>query len=152
MFLAAAFQFLMWHKGAGLFKTGLYSIVRHPQYLGIIIITIGLNVMMFTLFGSQPKPICLRFFQVAGYIGLVRYEEKHLKKKFPEEFRNYENAVPFMFPIKCPSKIPETLFTMLIAFIITLIFLTFPFTRSAYFDKKINNQSSNIQDCTNVFD
>jgi len=127
IFLVAAFQFLRERKEARLIRTGLYSVVRHPQYLGIIIITIGLNVMVFTLFGNQLKPICLWLVQVAGYIGLAKYEERHLGKKFSEQFRNYKNAVPFMFPIKCPSKIPETLFTLLIAFIITLIFLIFPF-------------------------
>ncbi|MGC9095223.1 MAG: methyltransferase family protein [Candidatus Bathyarchaeia archaeon] len=127
IFFVAAFQFLREHKKAGLIKTGLYSVVRHPQYLGIIIITIGLNVMVFTRFGSQPKSICLWLVQVAGYIGLAKYEERRLEKKFSEHFRNYKNSVPFMFPIKAPSKIPETLFTLLIAFIISLMFLTFPF-------------------------
>jgi protein-S-isoprenylcysteine O-methyltransferase Ste14 len=127
IFLVAAFEFLRERKKASLIKTGLYSVVRHPQYLGIIIITIGLNVMVFTLFGNQLKPICLWLVQVAGYIGLAKYEERRLEKKFSQQFRNYKNNVPFMFPIKGPSKIPETLFTLLIAFIISLVFLTFPF-------------------------
>jgi protein-S-isoprenylcysteine O-methyltransferase Ste14 len=105
---------------------GLYSLVRHPQYFGIIIITVGLNVMVLTL-GNRPEPIFLWLVQVAGYIILAKYEEKHLEKEFAEQFRRYKATVPFMLPIKCPSKIPETMFTLLIAVIIAFIFLIFPF-------------------------
>lgn len=83
--------------------------------------------MVFTLSGNQLKPICLWLVQVAGYIGLAKYGEKHLKKKFPEQFHHYKYDVAFIFPIKCSTKIPESLFTLLIALVISLIFLTFPF-------------------------
>ena len=130
IFLMAAFQFLRERaKGKRLIKTGLYSLVRHPQYFGIIIITIGLNVMVMvlTIGSNQLELIFLWLVQVAGYMILAKYEEKHLEKEFAEQFRRYEATVPFMFPIKCPSKIPETMFTLLIAVIIAFIFLTFPF-------------------------
>jgi protein-S-isoprenylcysteine O-methyltransferase Ste14 len=128
IFLMAAFQFLRERaKGKRLIKTGLYSLVRHPQYFGIIMITIGLNVMVLTIGSNQLELIFLWLVQVAGYIILAKYEEKHLEKEFGEQFRKYKAAVPFMFPIKCPSKIPETMFTLSIAVIIVFIFLTFPF-------------------------
>ena len=128
IFLMAAFQFLRERaKGKRLIKTGLYSLVRHPQYFGIILITIGLNVMVLTIGSNQLELIFLWLVQVAGYMILAKYEEKHLEKEFGEQFRRYKATVPFMFPIKCPSKIPETMFTLLIAVIIAFIFLTFPF-------------------------
>jgi protein-S-isoprenylcysteine O-methyltransferase Ste14 len=130
IFLMAAFQFLRERaKGKRLIKTGLYSLVRHPQYFGIIIITIGLNVMVMvlTIGSNQLELIFLWLVQVAGYMILAKYEEKHLEKEFGEQFRRYEATVPFMLPIKGPSKIPETMFTLLIAVIIAFIFLTFPF-------------------------
>ena len=128
IFLMAAFQFLRERaKGKRLIKTGLYSLVRHPQYFGIIIITIGLNVMVLTIGSNQLELIFLWLVQVAGYMILAKYEEKHLEKEFAEQFRRYEATVPFMLPIKGPSKIPETMFTLLIAVIIAFIFLTFPF-------------------------
>ena len=127
IFLLAAFQFLRERvKGTRLVKNGLYSLVRNPQYFGIIIITVGLNVMVLTL-GSSPLLISLWLVQVVGYIILAKYEEKHLEKEFGEQFRRYKATVPFMLPLKCPSKIPETMFTLLIAVIIAFIFLTFPF-------------------------
>jgi len=43
VFLAACFQFL---KGRGrLITRGLYSVVRRPQYFGIIVMTLGISVM-----------------------------------------------------------------------------------------------------------
>jgi len=127
IFLLAALQFLEERaKGTRLIKTGLYSLVRHPQYFGIIIITIGLNVMVLTL-NNRPEPIFLWLVQVAGYIILAKYEEKHFEKEFAEQFRRYKATVSFMFPIKCPSKIPEIPFTLLIAVTIAFVFLTFPF-------------------------
>jgi protein-S-isoprenylcysteine O-methyltransferase Ste14 len=126
--LLAGVQFL-WNraKGVGLINTGAYSVVRHPQFTGIIIITIGLTVMVLTLGGNQPQIIGLWLIQILGYIGIARYEETHLLKRFGESFRKYKRDVPFMFPIKRPSRIPETLFTILIAVLICLVFLVFPF-------------------------
>ena len=128
--LLAVMQFL-WNrvKGVGLIKTGAYSVVRHPQFTGIIIVTIGLTVMVLTLGGNQLQIIGLWMIQILGYISIARYEETHLLKRFGESFRQYKRDVPFMFPIKCPSRIPETLFTILIAVLICLVFLFFPFDR-----------------------
>jgi len=83
--------------------------------------------MVLTL-NNGPEPIFLWLVQVAGYIILAKYEEKHLEKEFAKQFRKYEATVPFMFPIKCPSKIPEIPFTLLIAVIIAFVFLIFPFS------------------------
>jgi len=123
----AGMQLIRGHaRGVGLIKTGVYSFVRHPQYAGIIIITIGLTVMALTL-GSNPQITLLWLIQVLGYIVLAGYEESHLEKQYEENFRQYKQNVPFIFSIKCSSKIPEILFTILIAVIISFVFLTFPF-------------------------
>lgn len=128
VFLLAGTQ-LLWNltKGEGLIQTGTYSIVRHPQFAGIIIITMGLTVMVLTLGGNQLQIIGLWLIQVLGYIGIARYEEMHLLKRFGESFRQYKRDVPFMFPIKCPSRIPETLFTILMVALICCFLLFFPY-------------------------
>jgi len=44
VFSLAAIQFLKARaRGLDFVQTGLYSVVRHPQYLGIIIATIGVE-------------------------------------------------------------------------------------------------------------
>ena len=125
--LLAGIQFLRDRaRGLSLIQTGLYSVVRHPQHTGIIIVTIGLTVMVLSL-SSDPLVIFLWLMQILGYIILARYEESHLEKRHGENFRQYKRDAPFMFPVKCPSKIPETLFTILLAVIISFVFLVFPF-------------------------
>lgn len=127
LFLLAGIQLLRVRaRGVGLIRTGLYSVIRHPQYTGIIITTIGLTVMVLTLV-SNPRIILLWLIQVLGYIALARYEELHLEKRCGESFRQYKRKVPFILPVKPPSKIPETLFTILIAVATSFVFLTFPF-------------------------
>lgn len=127
IFLLAGIQFLRDRaRGVRLVRTGLYSVVRHPQYTGIIITTIGLTVMVLTL-GGNPQITLLWLMQILGYVTLARYEESHLEKQHGKDFRQYKRDVPFMFPVKCPSKIPETLFTISIAVSISFVFLVFPF-------------------------
>ena len=73
VFLIAGIQFLIDRtRGVRFTKTGLYSVVRHPQYTGIIITTIGLTVMVLTLHGN-PQAILLWLIQILGYIILARY-------------------------------------------------------------------------------
>jgi len=127
VFLVAGIQFLRDRaRGVMLTRTGLYSVVRHPQYTGIIITSVGLTVMVLTL-GSNPQIILSWLIQILGYVTLARYEESYLERRYGEKFRQYKQDVPFMFPVKCPRKIPETLFTILIAFIVSFVFLIFPF-------------------------
>jgi len=130
MVLLVAVAQLLWgfHKGIGLIKTGAYSVVRHPQFLGIIIVTIGLTVMVLTnQMHNQIQIVGLWVLQIFGYTALARYEEWCLSKKFGDEYLQYKQKVPFLFPIKCPSKIPETLLTILIAILISLILVLFPY-------------------------
>jgi protein-S-isoprenylcysteine O-methyltransferase Ste14 len=130
VFLFAALQFL-WNKarGTGIIKTGVYSVVRHPQFTGIIIVTIGLTVMVLTLACPGNQLLILGFWmiQILGYVGIAWYEEVHLLEQFGESFHQYQRDVPFIFPIKCPPRISEVLFTILIAVLICFVFLVFPF-------------------------
>jgi steroid 5-alpha reductase family enzyme len=112
----------------GLYKTGLYGKVRHPQFTGILIITMGLTVMSSTLGGHASLQIVgLWLLQVLGYIAIAYYEERALTKKFSEEYKEYKRKVPFLFPIKSPKKIPELLFTLIIVIIICVILWLLPY-------------------------
>jgi protein-S-isoprenylcysteine O-methyltransferase Ste14 len=113
-------------KHAGLVKTGLYSIVRHPQYTGIAVMTLGMTIMAMTL-SPAPQPVFMWMIQMIGYIALARYEEWHLEKKCIWNYSEYKQHVPFIFPVKCPSKIPETVFSILMSAMIAFILLIFPY-------------------------
>jgi protein-S-isoprenylcysteine O-methyltransferase Ste14 len=140
IFFVAASQWIwLHHKKAGLFTKGLYSKVRHPQFLGIIVITLGLTIkvlesgingyvlprMPSMTFGWQPL-LAMWFLQVLGYITIAWYEERQLSKKF-SEYKNYKQKVSFMFPIKTPKKIPEIPFTVLLVAVICLVILLLPY-------------------------
>jgi protein-S-isoprenylcysteine O-methyltransferase Ste14 len=128
--LSLAAAQLLWnrHKGVVLIKTGMYSVVRHPQFSGIIIITFGLTVMVLTnSTDSLFQIVRLWLIQILGYIAIARYEEWCLSKKIGEEYRQYKRKVPFLFPVKCPSRIPETLFTIFIAVLSSVVLTFFPY-------------------------
>jgi protein-S-isoprenylcysteine O-methyltransferase Ste14 len=128
LLLSAAQLLWSFHKGTGLIKNGAYSVVRHPQFLGIIIITIGLTVMVLTnSTGELFQIVGLWLLQVLGYVLIARYEDWRLSKKFGEEFDQYKRKVPFLFPLKCPSRISETAYTILIAVILSLFLIYFPY-------------------------
>ena len=128
LILAAAQLLWSRHKGIALIKTGTYSIVRHPQFTGIIIIAVGLTVMVLTNSTSSLFQMAgLWFFQILGYIALAKYEEWRLTKKFGDGYRQYKQKVPFLFPVKSPSRIPETLFTIFMAVLIFVVLLFLPY-------------------------
>jgi len=128
--LSLAATQLLWnrHKGVVLIKTGMYSVVRHPQFSGIIIITVGLTVMVLTnSTDSLFQIVRLWLIQILGYIAIARYEEWCLSRKIGEEYRQYKRKVPFLFMVKCPSRIPETLFTIFIAVLLSVVLTFFPY-------------------------
>ena len=123
IFLAACFQFL--RRKQKLITTEFYSVVRHPQYLGIVIMTLGISIMsiQFT-FSAHPEVLYVWLIQVLGYVLLAAYEEQHLLREYEREYQPYRQKVPFIFPVPGLGKIPEPLFSMAIAFI-TAFLLTF---------------------------
>jgi len=128
--LSLAATQLLWnrHTGVVLIKTGMYSVVRHPQFSGIIIITVGLTVMVLTnSTDSLFQIVGLWLIQILGYIAIARYEEWCLSKKIGEEYRQYKRKVPFLFMVKCPSRIPETLFTIFMAVLLSVVLTFFPY-------------------------
>jgi len=129
--LVAVAQFL-WsrYKGIELIQSGLYSKIRHPQFTGIIILTLGLTVIVateFTFINDLFKNTGLWLLQVLGYISIAKYEDWTLQKKLGDKYSQYKQNVSFLFPIKKPKRIPELLYTILIALLIWLILFIFPF-------------------------
>ena len=118
VFLMACVQFL--RKRGRLVATGLYSVVRHPQYLGIIVMTLGLSIIDVQLW-SYDGVLYTWLVEVLGYVLLASFEERHLLKEYEAEYQEYRRKVPFIFPTPSPTKIPEPLFSMILALIIAFI-------------------------------
>jgi protein-S-isoprenylcysteine O-methyltransferase Ste14 len=90
IFTVALIQLL---KGKGLVKTGLYSVVRHPQYLGILAASIG-----FLFLGSSIRlvPLLSWVILILAYIWLSRREEALLQDKYGDEYLAYKRRVPLI--------------------------------------------------------
>lgn len=100
IFLVATVQFFTRQK-EGFVTTGLYSWVRHPQYLGIIVATLG-----FTITSERPMSWIAWLNLTFLYLLLANSEEKILKKKHEEKIQAYTQKVPFILPL-LPSNISE---------------------------------------------
>jgi len=96
------------HRKDGLIKTGPYKYIRHPQYLGIIIMTLGLT--LFCVRTTSPVSILpgimvdyswiifIWIVEVILYIILGKIEELSLKAKFERDYLEYVKKVSFMLP------------------------------------------------------
>ena len=72
---------------------GVYSIVRHPQYLGGILAHIGFSFLFSALSSLFATPLVI----VLIYI-ISGKEEKELTKEFGSEYRDYQKKVPMLLP------------------------------------------------------
>ena len=82
-------------EGPYLITTGVFSIVRHPIYLALILFYLGFILLSLSLL-SIPVWILIIVF----YYTISRYEEKLLVKAFGSAYGEYMRKVPMFLPIK----------------------------------------------------
>ena len=73
--------------------TGPYSYVRHPQYVGFILVMLGFLVQWPTLLTLAMFPIL-----VFMYVKLARAEERETLASFGDAYRDYAAKVPAFIP------------------------------------------------------
>jgi protein-S-isoprenylcysteine O-methyltransferase Ste14 len=76
-----------------LVTSGIYQYVRHPQYLGFLLITLGMNFLWITISTLLLWPILAIL-----YYRLAKGEDRRMREKFGEEYRKYEREVPMFLP------------------------------------------------------
>jgi len=82
------------YEGKGkIVTTGIYRYIRHPQYLGFLLITLGMNVQWLTIIMLALWPVL-----VIVYYKLAKTEEKDAEENFGEEYLKYKLAVPGWIP------------------------------------------------------
>jgi len=74
-------------------RKGVFSIVRHPIYLGEILFYFGLLIMSISLASAVVLFAAILFLYF-----ISRYEEKLLLERFGEEYRDYMHDVPMLIP------------------------------------------------------
>lgn len=79
----------VYRSEGALVTTGLYCRLRHPQYLGLILI-----IMAFLIQWPTVLTFFLAPFLIIRYVLLAKEEDKELEEKFGEDFRRYEKRVP----------------------------------------------------------
>jgi protein-S-isoprenylcysteine O-methyltransferase Ste14 len=85
-----------WGKEEGegkLVADGVYAYMRHPQYTGFMLITLGLLVHWATIPLLVMWPIL-----AIQYYRLARREEKEMEERFGDEYRAYRERVPMFIP------------------------------------------------------
>lgn len=82
------------HRSSGkLVTSGLYRFVRHPQYMGLFLITMGMLIQWPTLITVLMWPIL-----IWKYYGLAKLEEAEMIEAFGEEYVEYRRRVPAFIP------------------------------------------------------
>ncbi|MCF2136750.1 MAG: DUF1295 domain-containing protein [Candidatus Thorarchaeota archaeon] len=94
------------HKKHGLVTTGLYRRMRHPQYFGMLLVTIGFTaqsyVLQMTTFGiswiEPPMMIATWYSILFIYVILALVEESYLSKRYGQEYEEYKRNSGFFVP------------------------------------------------------
>jgi methanethiol S-methyltransferase len=73
--------------------TGPYAYVRHPQYIGFVLIMFGFLLQWPTLLTLTMFPVL-----VWMYVYLARQEEREARAEFGEGYVEYARRVPAFFP------------------------------------------------------
>ena len=81
------------HRPSKVVTTGVYSIVRHPQYLGGLLAHIGFSFLLSGLYCLLSTPLI-----VSLVYCISRKEEIELTKEFGQEYLNYKKKTPMLLP------------------------------------------------------
>ena len=79
---------------------GIYARMRHPQYVGFILVMFGFLLQWPTLLTLAMFPVL-----VVMYVRLARHEERDALREYGDEYRRYMTQVPGFFPhLRSPSR------------------------------------------------
>lgn len=95
--------------GARLFRkgpvtNGLYALVRHPQYLGLIVSGLGLF-----LFWPRFFILVMYVTMVFIYYHLARYEEREMERRYGEKYSAYKRKTGMFLPFNLRARFSSLL-------------------------------------------
>jgi protein-S-isoprenylcysteine O-methyltransferase Ste14 len=102
----------------GAVSKGLYSFIRHPQYLGLAVTGIGLSILW-----PRFLVAVLWIVMVLVYYFLSKDEERRMLREYPDTYREYMGKTGMFLPRKVETIIPPATFagkTMLVVAISVL--------------------------------
>jgi protein-S-isoprenylcysteine O-methyltransferase Ste14 len=81
------------HHSSQIITSGVYSRIRHPQYLGAVLSHIGITFLVSGLYSLLVTPL------VVGVNWVLCWkEEKELVREFGEVYSQYQEQVPMFLP------------------------------------------------------
>jgi len=134
LLLCCSSAYMRIRRGKGLITSGPYRLVRHPQYLGIVLFTLGLttrsNWILTNTFGigflTPQQTLAAWFMELLVYVLLANIEELYLSREFKGSFKSYKTKTPFLIPLlKTNNKALDVLVPILIPAILLWIVLQF---------------------------
>jgi protein-S-isoprenylcysteine O-methyltransferase Ste14 len=81
-------------EGQLLITGGAYGVVRHPVYLGGVVIWCGLSLG----FLSYPAAAITALYVLPAYLLYIRSEEAMMLEAFGEQYGRYRKTVPMLLP------------------------------------------------------
>lgn len=99
--ILAGFVVLAWawnvlyraQRSGKLATTGLYALIRHPQYVGFVLIMIGFLIQWPTILTLLMFPVLL-----VVYTRLATSEERDVARQFPVEYAAWAAVTPRFIP------------------------------------------------------
>ncbi len=76
-----------------LLTSGIYRFIRHPQYLGLILVIVALNIQWPTIPTLLMAPIL-----IVMYVRQAHREDRELEARFGSTFASYASRVPAFIP------------------------------------------------------
>ena len=81
------------HRPKTVVTTGVYSIVRHPQYLGGLLAHLGISILLSAFYSLLLTPMIIALvYLISGK------EEKEILREFGKEYEDYRDEVPMLIP------------------------------------------------------
>jgi len=81
------------HRPEKVISTGIYAIIRHPQYFGAILAHIGVSILIGALYALLATPLIVFYNYITSW-----KEEKELINEFGKEYEEYRKRVPMLYP------------------------------------------------------
>jgi protein-S-isoprenylcysteine O-methyltransferase Ste14 len=81
------------HRAERVVTTGVYSIIRHPQYFGGILAHIGFSFLFSGLYSLLVTPLVIAVVYVISW-----KEEKELLREFGQDYEEYKTKVSMFIP------------------------------------------------------
>jgi len=81
------------HRPERIVTSGVYSIVRHPQYFAGMLAHIGFSFLLSGMKSLLATPLVIAVVYIISW-----KEEKELSKEFGQEYEDYQSEVPMLIP------------------------------------------------------